>query len=104
MSFCGLLHEHAVNAVLLTAKHTYFGQVEKVIAACELEGVEVWLMANFFQTGFRRRWWMISRAGRCWCSAARRTRVGRRCEAVARFHWGVGAAPGFLARDVLAAF
>jgi exopolysaccharide biosynthesis polyprenyl glycosylphosphotransferase len=48
--FLGLLHEHSVNAVLLTAKHTYFGQVEKVIAACELEGVEVWLMANFFQT------------------------------------------------------
>jgi exopolysaccharide biosynthesis polyprenyl glycosylphosphotransferase len=48
--FLGLLHDHAVNAVLLTAKHTYFGQVEKVIAACELEGVEVWLMANFFQT------------------------------------------------------
>ena len=48
--FLRLLHEHAVNAVLLTAKHTYFGQVEKVIAACELEGVEVWLMANFFQT------------------------------------------------------
>ncbi len=45
-----LLHDHSVNAVLLTAKHTYFGQVEKVIAACELEGVEVWLMANFFQT------------------------------------------------------
>jgi exopolysaccharide biosynthesis polyprenyl glycosylphosphotransferase len=48
--FLRLLHEHSVNAVLLTAKHTYFGQVEKVIAACELEGVEVWLMANFFQT------------------------------------------------------
>ena len=48
--FLGLLHDHAVNAVLLTAKHTYFGQVEKVIAACELEGIEVWLMANFFQT------------------------------------------------------
>jgi exopolysaccharide biosynthesis polyprenyl glycosylphosphotransferase len=48
--FLRLLHDHSVNAVLLTAKHTYFGQVEKVIAACELEGVEVWLMANFFQT------------------------------------------------------
>jgi exopolysaccharide biosynthesis polyprenyl glycosylphosphotransferase len=45
-----LLHDHSVNAVLLTARHTYFGQVEKVIAACELEGVEVWLMADFFKT------------------------------------------------------
>lgn len=45
-----LLHDHSVNAVLLTARHTFFGQVEKVIAACELEGVEVWLMADFFKT------------------------------------------------------
>jgi exopolysaccharide biosynthesis polyprenyl glycosylphosphotransferase len=45
-----LLHEHSVNAVLLTAQHTFFGQVEKVIAACELEGVEVWLLADFFKT------------------------------------------------------
>ncbi|MBI3415823.1 MAG: sugar transferase [Verrucomicrobia bacterium] len=44
------LHEHSANAVLLSAKHTYFGQVEKVIQACELEGVEVWLMADFFKT------------------------------------------------------
>lgn len=45
-----LLHDHSVNAVLLTARHTFFGRVEKVIAACELEGVEVWLMADFFKT------------------------------------------------------
>jgi len=45
-----LLHEHSANAVLLGAKHTFFGQVEKVIAACELEGVEVWLLADFFKT------------------------------------------------------
>lgn len=45
-----LMHEHSVNGVLLSAKHTYFGQVEKVIAACELEGIEVWLMADFFKT------------------------------------------------------
>jgi exopolysaccharide biosynthesis polyprenyl glycosylphosphotransferase len=45
-----LLHEHSANAVLLGAKHTFFGRVEKVIAACELEGVEVWLLADFFKT------------------------------------------------------
>jgi len=44
------LHQTAPNGVLLCAKHTLFGQVEKVIAACELEGVEVWLMADFFKT------------------------------------------------------
>ncbi len=45
-----LMHEHAINSVLLSAKHTFFGNVEKVIAACELEGVEVWLTADFFKT------------------------------------------------------
>jgi exopolysaccharide biosynthesis polyprenyl glycosylphosphotransferase len=35
---------------MLCARHALFGQVEKVIAACELEGVEVWLMADFFKT------------------------------------------------------
>jgi exopolysaccharide biosynthesis polyprenyl glycosylphosphotransferase len=44
------LHEHSVNGVILSAKHTLFGQVEKVIQACELEGVEVWLLADFFKT------------------------------------------------------
>jgi exopolysaccharide biosynthesis polyprenyl glycosylphosphotransferase len=45
-----LIHEHSVNGVILSAKHIYFGQVEKVIQACELEGVEVWLLADFFKT------------------------------------------------------
>ncbi len=45
-----LLHEHSANGVILTAKHTYFGKVEKAIQACELEGVEAWLMADFFNT------------------------------------------------------
>lgn len=45
-----LLHEHSANGVLITARHTYFGQVEKAIQACELEGVEAWLVADFFNT------------------------------------------------------
>ena len=45
-----MLHEHAVNSVILSAKHAYFEQVEAAIRACELEGVEVWLMADFFHT------------------------------------------------------
>ncbi len=45
-----LLHEKSVNAVILSGKHTYFGQIEKAIQACELEGVEVWLLADFFKT------------------------------------------------------
>lgn len=45
-----LLHERSANGVILSARHTYFEQVEKVIELCELEGVEVWLLADFFKT------------------------------------------------------
>jgi len=49
-----LLHQRSPNGVILTAKHTYFGQIEKAIQACELEGVEAWLLADFFQTQISR--------------------------------------------------
>lgn len=49
-----MLHEHAVNGVILSAKHSYFEQVETVIRACELEGVEAWLVAEFFKTQISR--------------------------------------------------
>jgi exopolysaccharide biosynthesis polyprenyl glycosylphosphotransferase len=45
-----LLHETSANSVIINAKHTFFGQVEKAIHACELEGVEAWLVADFFKT------------------------------------------------------
>jgi exopolysaccharide biosynthesis polyprenyl glycosylphosphotransferase len=48
------LHEHSANGVVLAARHTFFGQLEKVIHACELEGVEVWLLADFFKTQISR--------------------------------------------------
>lgn len=46
----GLLHEHSVNGVILNARHNYFEKVEQAIRTCELEGVEVWLVADFFKT------------------------------------------------------
>jgi exopolysaccharide biosynthesis polyprenyl glycosylphosphotransferase len=45
-----MLHEHSANAVVLNAKNTLFGQIEKTIEVCELEGIEVWLLADFFKT------------------------------------------------------
>src|SRR5581483_8170469 len=45
-----LLHEHSIYGVILNAKRTYFDQIENIIKACELEGVEVWLVADFFNT------------------------------------------------------
>lgn len=49
-----MLHEHSVYGVILRARHTYFEQIENVIKACEVEGVEVWLMADFFTTQISR--------------------------------------------------
>jgi exopolysaccharide biosynthesis polyprenyl glycosylphosphotransferase len=48
------LHEHSVNGVILSAGRTYFGRVEQAIQACELEGIEVWLVADFFKTQISR--------------------------------------------------
>ena len=49
-----MLHEHSAYGVILRARHTFFDQIENVIKACELEGVEVWLMADFFATQISR--------------------------------------------------
>ena len=43
-----LLHEHSVSGVIVNAKQAYFERVESVIKICELEGVEAWLIADFF--------------------------------------------------------
>jgi exopolysaccharide biosynthesis polyprenyl glycosylphosphotransferase len=49
-----ILHEHSVNGVILSARHAYFEQVEAAIRACELEGVEAWLVADFFKAQISR--------------------------------------------------
>jgi exopolysaccharide biosynthesis polyprenyl glycosylphosphotransferase len=49
-----MLHEYSVNGVILSARHAYFEQVEAAIRACELEGVEAWLVADFFKTQISR--------------------------------------------------
>ena len=49
-----MLHDYSVNGVIISARHTYFEQVEAVVRACELEGVEAWLVAEFFKTQISR--------------------------------------------------
>jgi exopolysaccharide biosynthesis polyprenyl glycosylphosphotransferase len=44
------LHDNAINGVVFAAKHTAFGAIEKAIQACEIEGIEAWLVADFFNT------------------------------------------------------
>jgi exopolysaccharide biosynthesis polyprenyl glycosylphosphotransferase len=48
------LHEHSINGVILSANKSHFEQVEGAIRACELEGVEVWLVADFFKLHISR--------------------------------------------------
>jgi exopolysaccharide biosynthesis polyprenyl glycosylphosphotransferase len=48
--FIELLHKKSPNAVVLATEHTNFAQAENVVQTCEVEGVEVWLMADFFKT------------------------------------------------------
>jgi exopolysaccharide biosynthesis polyprenyl glycosylphosphotransferase len=49
-----LLHDHSINGVIISAKRSFFDQVEAAVRVCELEGVEVWLMADFFKTQISR--------------------------------------------------
>ena len=49
-----LLHEHSVSGVLLSTRHTQLERVEGVIHLCETEGVEAWLVADFFTTHVAR--------------------------------------------------
>jgi exopolysaccharide biosynthesis polyprenyl glycosylphosphotransferase len=49
-----MLHDYSVNGVILSAKHAYFEHIEAAIRACELEGVEAWLVADFFKAQFSR--------------------------------------------------
>jgi exopolysaccharide biosynthesis polyprenyl glycosylphosphotransferase len=49
-----MLHDHAINGVILSAKHAYWEQVEAAIRACEVEGVEAWLVADFFKAQISR--------------------------------------------------
>jgi exopolysaccharide biosynthesis polyprenyl glycosylphosphotransferase len=49
-----LVHEHSVSGVLVSAKHAHFEHVENVIRLCEIEGVEAWLVADFFATQIAR--------------------------------------------------
>jgi exopolysaccharide biosynthesis polyprenyl glycosylphosphotransferase len=49
-----LLHQHAVNGVIVSTAHAYFGQAERIVGACEREGVETWLLADFVATQISR--------------------------------------------------
>lgn len=49
-----MLHEYSVNSVIFGVKHAYLEQIEMAIRACELEGVEAWVVADFFKAQISR--------------------------------------------------
>ncbi len=49
-----MLHRHPVSCVVFNVTQTSFSEVEKAILACEIEGVEAWLVADFVRTSIAR--------------------------------------------------
>jgi exopolysaccharide biosynthesis polyprenyl glycosylphosphotransferase len=48
------LHEHSVNRVIFAGGHSHLNRLQEAIAACEIEGVEAWLAADFIRTSIAR--------------------------------------------------
>lgn len=44
-----MVHEFSPNCVIFNARHIYYELVEKAVKACATEGVEAWLVADFFK-------------------------------------------------------
>lgn len=45
------LHKHSVARVIFVGRHSQIGKLEEYIGACEIEGVEAWLSADFIRIG-----------------------------------------------------
>ncbi len=48
------MHDTAAARVIFAAQHVHFGKIEEAVQACETEGVEAWITADFFQTAIAR--------------------------------------------------
>lgn len=48
------LHKHGAERVLFVGAHSELGRLQEYIGACEIEGVEAWLSADFMQTTIAR--------------------------------------------------
>jgi exopolysaccharide biosynthesis polyprenyl glycosylphosphotransferase len=52
--FVESLHRHTPERVLFVGSHGELGRLQEYIGACETEGVEAWLSADFMQTAIAR--------------------------------------------------
>jgi exopolysaccharide biosynthesis polyprenyl glycosylphosphotransferase len=48
------LHIHSVSRVIFAGAHSHMNRLQEAITACETEGVEAWLEANFIKTSIAR--------------------------------------------------
>ena len=48
------LHRHAISKVIFAANHSHLHTVQDAINACETEGVEAWLVADFVKTAIAK--------------------------------------------------
>jgi exopolysaccharide biosynthesis polyprenyl glycosylphosphotransferase len=48
------LHHHPVSRVIFAGGHSHLNRLQEAIAACEIEGVEAWLLADFIKTSIAR--------------------------------------------------
>lgn len=48
------MHRHSVSRVMFAVQHVHFHKIEEAVQACETEGVEAWIAADFFQTAIAR--------------------------------------------------
>lgn len=76
------MHEHSVTRVIFVGGRTQLHLVEEAIQACDIEGVEAWLLADFIQTRNSQPVWsnlsgrpvlvFSSKPGVAWTLAAKR--------------------------------
>ncbi len=52
--FVEALHRHAPERVVFVGSHGELGRLQEYIGACETEGIEAWLSADFMQTAIAR--------------------------------------------------
>ncbi len=48
------LHRHAISRVIFSANHSHLHVLQEAINACETEGVEAWMVADFVKTAIAR--------------------------------------------------
>lgn len=53
-SLIDALHRHSVSRVIFAGAHSHLNRLQEAITACETEGVEAWLEANFIKTSIAR--------------------------------------------------